>query len=136
MTTFESSIRVIQAPQERVFQTLSNLENLNKIIDNIPEDKRQDLTFDADSFAVTVAPIGKISMRIVERDAPKTIKMEAQESPMPFNFWIQLLPVTDETCKMKLTLKAEMNPFIKTMVQKPLQEAIEKMADTIQMIPF
>lgn len=136
MTTFESSIREIKAPQQIVYGTLSNLENVSKVADKIPEDKREDLKFDADSFCITVAPVGKIAMRIVEREEPKTIKFESIESPIPFNFWIQLLPVTEETCKMKLTLKAEMNPFIKTMVQKPLQEAIEKMADTIQMIPF
>ena len=55
---------------------------------------------------------------------------------MPFNFWIQLLPVTEETCKMKLTLKAELNIFIKGMLQKPLQEGIEKMADVLQAIDY
>jgi hypothetical protein len=29
---------------------------------------------------------------------------------------------------MKLTIKAELNPFIKGMVSKPLQEGIEKKA--------
>jgi hypothetical protein len=55
---------------------------------------------------------------------------------VPFNFWIQLLPVTEETCKMKLTLKAELNIFIKGMLQKPLQEGIEKMADVLQAIDY
>ena len=55
---------------------------------------------------------------------------------MPFTFWIQLLPVTDTTCKMKLTIKAELNPFIKGMVQKPLQEGIEKIADALQAIRY
>lgn len=136
MTTFESSIREIQAPQERVFETLSNLENISKFIDKIPEEKRSSLTYDADSFSINVPPVGKISMRIVEREAPKTIKLESVESPTPFNFWVQLLPVTENTCKTKLTLKADVNPFIKTMVQKPLEEAMEKLADTIQIIPF
>jgi hypothetical protein len=57
-------------------------------------------------------------------------------SPIAFNLWIQLLPLTEETCKMKLTIKAELNPFIKGMVAKPLQEGLEKMADVIQMIQY
>ena len=53
-----------------------------------------------------------------------------------FNFWIQLLPVTSTTSKMKLTIKAELNMFIKQMVKKPLQEGIEKIADVLQMIQY
>ena len=37
---------------------------------------------------------------------------------------------------MKLTIKAELNPFIKGMVQKPLQGGIEKIADVLQMINY
>ena len=83
-----------------------------------------------------MAPVGKIAMRIIEREEPQTIKFESVESPMAFNFWIQLLPVTDEACKMKLTIKADMNPFIRMMVEKPLQEGIEKMADMLQAVKY
>ena len=75
-------------------------------------------------------------MQIIEREEPKTIKFESVNSPIAFNLWIQLLPLTEETCKMKLTIKAELNPFIKGMVAKPLQEGLEKMADVIQMIQY
>lgn len=135
-TKFESSVRQINAPQQRIYDMLSNLENLERVRDKIPEDKLQGMQFDKDSVSIEAAPVGRVSMRIVDREEPKTIKFEAAESPMPFNFWIQLLPVTDETCKMRLTIKAELNPFIKAMVQKPLQEGIEKMADVLQQIEY
>lgn len=133
---FESSIREIQAPQQRVYDMLSNLENLEKVRDRIPEDKLKDFSFDHDSLSISVPPVGSIRMRIIEREEPKTIKFEAEQSPVPFNFWIQLLPVTETTSKMKLTIKAELNPFIKGMVAKPLQEGLEKIADALQMISY
>ena len=136
MSKFESSIRQINYPQQVVYQGLSNLDNLSKIQDKIPEDKANDLTFDIDSVSINVPPVGKITMRIVDREEPKTIKFETVESPLPFNFWIQLLPVTETSCKMKLTLKAELNPFIKGMVSKPLKDGIEKIADVLQMIKY
>jgi hypothetical protein len=37
---------------------------------------------------------------------------------------------------MKITVKVELNPFIKGMVSKPLQEGLEKMAEMIAQIPF
>ena len=37
---------------------------------------------------------------------------------------------------MKLTIGMDLNPFMKAMVQKPLQEGLEKMADMLAVIPY
>ena len=135
MATFESSIRQIDYPQERVYALLSDMNNIDKVKDRIPEDKANGLTFDANSIGINT-PMGAVKLVIVEREAPKCIKFETAESPLPFNFWIQILPVSETTSKMKLTIKADLNPFIKGMVSKPLKEGIEKIADALAMIPF
>lgn len=135
MATFESSIRQIDYPQERVYALLSDVNNIDKVKDRIPEDKANGLTFDANSIGINT-PMGAVKLVIVEREAPKCIKFETAESPLPFNFWIQILPVSETTSKMKLTIKAELNPFIKGMVSKPLTEGIEKIADALQAIHY
>ena len=136
LTTFESTIRQIMAPQQRVYDMLSNLENIEKVRDRLPADQIESISFDRDTVSISVAFIGAVTMKVVDREEPKTIKFEAANSPVPFNLWIQLLPMTDDTCKMKLTIKAELNVFIKGMVQKPLQEGLERMADVLQNIPY
>lgn len=135
MATFESSIRQIDYPQERVYALLSDMNNIDKVKDRIPEDKANGLTFDANSIGINT-PMGAVKLVIVEREAPKCIKFETAESPLPFNFWIQILPVSETTSKMKLTIKAELNPFIKGMVSKSLTEGIEKIADALQAIHY
>lgn len=135
MATFESSVRQIPHSQQAVYNMLSDLSNIDRVKDRIPADKLNDLTFDADSMSIST-PMGAVKLKIVDREEPKCIKFETEQSPLPFNFWIQILPATDTTCKMKLTIKAELNPFIKGMVSKPLQEGIEKIADALQMINY
>lgn len=148
-TTFESSIKQIPHKQESVYNTLSDLNNLQmlkdrfeQVKDQIPEDKRKemeklkDLKFDSDSISITAPMVGEIKMRIIDREEPKTIKFETENSPVPFYFWIQLLPTSDTACKMKLTIKADLNPFIKGMVKKPLEEGIEKIANALAMISY
>lgn len=135
MATFESSVRQIPHSQQAVYNMLSDLSNIDRVKDRIPADKLNDLTFDADSMSIST-PMGAVKLKIVDREEPKCIKFETEQSPLPFNFWIQILPVTDTTCKMKLTIKAELNPFVKGMVSKPLQEGIEKIADALQMINY
>ncbi|WP_424045115.1 SRPBCC family protein [Prevotella denticola] len=148
MTKFESSIKQIPHSQQSVYRMLNDLNNVQRLKDGFPEgstgnadmdkvkDKLQSLSFDHDSLSVSVDPVGQISMRIIERDEPKTIKFESDNSPLSFNFWIQILPVTETSSKMKLTIDADIPFFAKGMVSKPLQEGIEKIADALAMIPF
>lgn len=133
---FESSVREIQYSQEVVYNTLSNLSNLEKIKDKLPEDKIDSLVFDNDSVSINAGAMGSVKLKIIEREEPKTIKFEGEESPLPFNFWIQLLPLSSNSCKMKLTIKAEISVFLKPMVKKPLTEGIEKFADILQNIKY
>ena len=135
-STFESSIKQIPHSQESVYATLSDLNNLERIKDRIPADKVKDFSFDADSISIEAPMVGSIKMRIIDRDPYKTIKFETENSPVPFNFWIQLVSTGESSCKMKLTIKADLNPFIKGMVQKPLKEGIEKIADALSIIPY
>ena len=136
MTKFESSIKQIPYAQAAVYRNLSDLSNLERVRDPVPADKVKDFTFDADSVSVSVDPVGQITLRICEREEPKCIKFETAQSPMPFNLWIQVLPVTETTSKMKLTLKADIPFMLKGMVSKPLQDGLEKIADALAQIPY
>ena len=135
MATFESTIRQINYPQQNVYNLLSDLSNIERIKDRLPEDKIKDLTFDENSISIS-SPMGAVKLNIIEREEPSCIKFETEKSPLPFNLWIQILPVDEASSKIKLTIKAELNPFIKGMVSKPLQEGIEKIADALQMIKY
>ncbi len=102
----------------------------------MPEDKLQDFSFDSDSVQVSVPPVGTIKLRIIEREENKCVKFEAEQSPLPFNLWIQVLPVDDATSKMKVTVKAYIPIMLKGMVAGPLQDGIEKIADVLAQIPY
>ena len=133
---FESSIKQIPYPQQAVYDNISDLRNLEKVKDRVPEDKVSDFTFDDDTVGINVAPVGELKLRICEREEPKCVKFETVQSPVPFNVWIQVLPVDEQNSKMKVTVKAELNPFIKSMVEKPLQEAVEKIADALALVKY
>lgn len=149
MTTFESNVKQIAYPQQTVYDTLSDLTHLQglkdrmeAIKDQLTDEQRKqaeqlnNITFDADSLSIEAPMVGKITLRVIDREPLKTIKFETENSPIPFNLWIQLLPTSDTTCKLKLTLKGDIPFMLKGMVKKPLQEGIEKVADMMAMIPY
>ena len=136
MTKFESSVKQIPYPVENVYRNISDLSNLERVRDRIPQDKLQDFQFDSDSVQVSVSPVGTIKLRICEREENKCVKFETEQSPMPFNLWIQVLPVDSNSSKMKVTVKADIPFMLKGMVSGPLQDGVEKIADALSQIPF
>ena len=135
-TKFESSVKQVPYPQQNVYRNLSDLRNLEKVRDQVPEDKIKDFSFDEDTVGLNVPPVGELKLRICEREEPKCVKFETAQSPVPFNLWVQVLPVDDQNSKLKVTVKAELNPFIKTMVSGPIQDGVEKIADALAQIKY
>lgn len=141
MTQFESSIKQVPYRQEQVYNKLSDLNNLNSVQDKLDMlkektgGKLEDLAFDHDSLSMKVQGIN-LTLRIVEREPIKCIKFEGEKTPIPLNLWIQILPVSENEAKLKVTIRAEVNMFMKAIVSKPLQEGVEKIADMLAAIPY
>ena len=158
MTKFESTVKQIHFPQAAVYTKLSDLTNLEtlrertqdpafmdavKASGQVPEDKLGELQemlgrieLTPDTITLPGSPIGNVTLCIVERDEPKCIKFEVQNAPIAGNLWIQLLPTSPYESKLKCTIGAELNFFMKQMAKKPLQEGVEKLADMLAMIPY
>lgn len=154
MTQYESEVKQIAAPVGVVYGALANLENLRPLIDKASEneeirqrleeagqdasqlEKLKEVELTADRISIPAPMVGEIALRIIEREENKCIKFETEKSPVDANFWIQVLPVTDTTSKMRLTLKADLNPMLKMMLGSKLQEGIDKFADILASVPY
>jgi len=119
-----------------VYRNISDLSNLERVRDRIPEDKLNSFSFDRDSVSVNVNPVGDIRLRIIDREEPKCVKFETEQSPLPFYLWIQVLPVSETESKMRVTVEADIPFMLKGMVSGPLQDGVEKIADALSQIPF
>jgi len=136
MTEFVSEIKQIPQNDERIYAMLSDLSNLERIKDRIPQDKIKDFEFDSDSCSFSVSPVGKITFQIVDREPCKTIKFQTTNSPVPLFLWIQLKQVQEMDTRMRLTVRAELDSFLKPMVSKPLQDALDKISTVLASLPY
>ena len=136
MTTFESTIKQEQASQKAVYAKLSDLNNLAKVKDRLPEHKVKNMTFDTDTLSMQAPPIGTITLKIVAREPESCITFGTTSSPLPFDLQIHISPVSETESQLQLVINMEVNPFIKNMIQRPLQDGLEKMADLLAMIPY
>jgi carbon monoxide dehydrogenase subunit G len=136
MSQYESSVKCIPYPQEQVYAKLEDLNNIEGIKDKLPQDKVKDLTYSRDEASVNVPPIGNVTLRVIDREEPKCIKLEMAGSPIPVFIWIQIIPDGDSASKMRVVAKAEINFMLKAMIEKPLKEGLEKIAEALSLITY
>lgn len=137
--TFESIITHIPAPIETVYATLSDLNNISRLRDSISDERAQqikEMRFDTDSCTISIEPVGELTFRVVMREPHKTIKFAAENSPIPLFLWIQLVAVDEQNTKTRITVKTDVNPFLKPMIAKPMKEGIDRMAQALAIIPY
>ena len=146
---YVSDVKTLSWSSEVVYDRLSNLEFLNFLFnpDNLEKAKKQmgnkadklnieDFSADRDSCSFTISPVGKIGLRIIEREELKSIKITNDSGPIDFTIWVQLVPVNDFSSKLRLTIHTELNMMMKMMVGNKLKEGVNQIANGFAQIPF
>lgn len=143
---YVSDVKLVQNNQEIIFNYLSNFENLSKYVnegllskmtEQIPQIQISNFESDVDSCRFNISGMGLAEIRIIEREAYKTVKVISTGSlPIGIKFWIQLLPVDAYETKLRITLEAEMSMMIKMLVNKKLEDGINKLADMLAAISY
>ncbi|MBP8944640.1 MAG: SRPBCC family protein [Paludibacteraceae bacterium] len=134
MTNYESEVKTIFSNIEKVFNQLSDLTNLESLLDGNKsevKDKLKDLQFDADSFNFSIETFGKIGFRIIERKPFEIVKFQSEYFPVKMNAWIRLNETAENETNMKLSIEADIPLMIKVMVDSKLKEMVNLLADTI-----
>ena len=146
---YVSEPREIAFSQELVFAKLSNLKNLEQFVspERLDELKSKGVDtkgFQLEDFEATedrcsfkISPVGNVGIEIIEREPFGTIKFQGEKSvPFPVTFWVQLAPVSENSCKVRLTLHAELNMMIKMMVGGYLEKGIDKLAEMLTTLDY
>ena len=134
---YESKIGQIVTNDAAVYAVLSNLENINRFRDAIPQDKIQELEISSDRIRFKVEGLGqKIAVVILEKEEYKTIKFGAENLPIPFNVWIQLKQVAEMDTRIRITVKTDMPAMFKMMFDKKIQQGLDQAIDMLCQIPY
>lgn len=162
MNKYESTVKNVHAPVERVYARLSDLTSLEvlkervddprfeeMINSQVPQDKRptpeqmqklrnniRNLQLTPDSVAGHIGPLGDFTLRIVERTEPKLVKLELEGAPIQVTMWVQMLPSDEDNSRMKVTLGADLNFFIRKMIEGKLEQAAEGLAVFLSQLPY
>lgn len=134
---YESKITSSPCSAQQIYRVLSNMENIERVREYIPQDKIQEMEIEPDRIRLKVDGLAqKITIAIVDRIENDTIKFGAEGIPMQANFWIQLKEVNPTDTRIKLTIKAEIPMMFKMMLNKKLQEGLDQAAEMLAQFPY
>ncbi len=148
LSKYESDIKHLAVPAAAAIARLGDLRNLEGIRQRLDDpdttamlaDKvsagqmeqirasLESMTFTEDSMTMD-SPAGTLALTVVER-TDNCVKMAAEGAPIPLYVWIQVVP-EGEASKMRVTVGADVNMFMKPLLSKPLSQAAEGLASVL-----
>lgn len=144
MTTIKSDKKTIHASAEKVFDKLSNLENLKPLLervplDQIPEDKREmfeRLEVTSDTISLPGGPVGDVKLRVSDRLPYSLIQLSGEGTPVPLLMRLELEEKGADECEVQVSVSLDIPLMIKPMVSGPLKKVVDQFAQVLGAIPF
>jgi carbon monoxide dehydrogenase subunit G len=132
MSKIESRVGKLSSPAEKVYNFLSDFNNFKALI---PAERISDFESTADSCEFNVKGIGKASLKIIEKEPQKLVKVAGEAmGKIGFKMWIQLKEIAEDDTRIKLTIEADLNPMMSMVANKPLTNFINMLVDQIEKI--
>ncbi len=124
----ESKTVSVAADRERVFDYALNLNNF---INLLPADRISEWESSDGYCSFKVQGTATIDLRLIESQRPERIKFQnGDRAPFPFTLEVFLTEDAGHT-KAYQVMQADINPFLKMMVEKPLGNLFDYIADKL-----
>ena len=126
MTRIESKhVQIARSPEE-VYTFLQNMDNFQQLL---PQERISEWKSDGRSCSFKVQGGITIGLQLDGGTPGSLVKMKSGErSPFPFTLDVQL-SAKDGGTEAHQVFEAELNPIIKMMVEKPLKNLFDHIAD-------
>lgn len=129
MTVLESKKVLIDNSPADVYRFLSDFNNFEKLMpDQVTNWKSTENT-----CSFTISGMADLSMKISEKEEFAYIKYAA-DGKNPFDYFLENKNISAENgqCISQLIFHAQLNPMLKMMASKPLQNFVNMLADKLK----
>ena len=127
MTTFKSPEIIVNKSAENLFDKISDLNNLKKIMPSEVKDFESTET----SCTFKMQGLPKVTLKITEKIKFSKISLTAVDSQIPFSMDC-FINEKGEQCQAMLEINAEINFMMKMMLEKPLNNFLNLLASRMQ----
>lgn len=130
MTRIESKKVAVNSSQEECFKFLKDMNNYELLL---PKKNITDWKSDEKTCSFKIQKTYKLVLEHKGDTASSQINIVGGEGS-PFNFTLDINLTEGATTEVQLICEADINPFLKMMVQKPLNNLFDYMAERIAVV--
>ena len=129
MTRIESKTVTVNHSAETIFNFLKDMNNLEQLL---PMDRLSNYSATETSSKFKVAGAAEINLALHECTEFEKVSYKTQSgSTFPFTLNVSIKPLSDNQCEVSQLAEAELNAFLKMMVEKPLTKLFDFIADRL-----
>jgi len=122
---YESRVGKIRSGAKEIFSFVTDMRNFSRFLSGHTIENWK-ASVDECSFEVSM--VGEARIRIVQKDPCNTVKYTGYGlNNTQFYLWIQTKEVGDKDTRIKLTIKADLNPGLKMIASKPINDFLNKL---------
>ena len=126
----ESEKLIIDCHSEKAYDFIGNFDNFSHLLPGAVQNWQSD----GESCTFVIKGLPTLGLRITGKTPYSQISMIG-EGKLPFGFTFDAFieETSMQQCKSHLTIDADMNPFIATMAEKPLQNFIDMLINKLKL---
>lgn len=127
MTHIESKKVRVEASNSECFNFLTDLNHYELLL---PQDKISNWESDEKSCSFKIQKTYKLDLLFKSAEEPNIIHLESGANS-PFKFTLDIHLIGGDQTEAQIKCDADINPFLKMMVEKPLNNLFDYMADRL-----
>jgi carbon monoxide dehydrogenase subunit G len=126
----ESKTVALKESQETIFNFLTDFRNFEKLV---PQDRVNNWTATLDTCSFNISGMADIGMKITDTEPhSKILILSHGKNPFDFSLTVNIKKTGEETSEANLIFNANVNPFLAMMVEKPLGNFFNMLADKLK----
>jgi hypothetical protein len=130
LSYYESRPGTISCNADQAFAFITDLRNFGRFASH---NSVTDWNADIDSCSFAVAMMGKVHVRIKEKEQGRRVVYEGDAlSKNDFTIEVNLAELPEGKAEAKLNLSADLNPMMKMIADKPVRQFMEMLVQEME----
>lgn len=128
MTRIESKTVTVKKSEAELYTELQDFQNFKRAM----PDSVVKFESDATSFLFGLKGMPEVRLVVKEQREPELILFKSASSKIDFTLACNISAKSENECEVKFEFEGQFNPMLKMMVERPLKNFIENLADKTQ----
>lgn len=121
---------IVNKSSEQLFQMLKNPEDYKQLM----PDSLTSFEHREDGFKFGLKGMPEVALKIAELVEGQKVVLKSASSSLDFSLTGNIFPVNENQTEVQLLFDGNFNPFIKMMVEKPLQNFLNALTDKLEQL--